>query len=313
MNSRAEAMNQAVTSQPSATAETPSGKGAGDENFPVGSFLLPRRLRPHVAVYYAFARAIDDIADNPALAPGEKIVRLDGFDKALCGETSDPGFIKAIRARAMAEATGVPLDHMRDLIVAFKQDAVKLRYRNWAELRNYCRYSASPVGRFLLDLHGEARSGWLASDALCDALQVLNHLQDCKADYLALNRVYLPMEWMGDARVTVEQLAADRASPGLRKVIDQCLDATAALLEVARPLPDLLKSRRLAMESATIVNIADALLRKLRRQDPVAGRVQLSRLEFIGCGLRGVVRAPLGRRPIAAASGGPLPLAEKKD
>jgi squalene synthase HpnC len=293
-------MNQAVTSQPAA-AETPSGKGAGDENFPVGSFLLPRHLRPHVAVYYAFARAIDDIADNPALAPGEKIVRLDGFDKALCGETSDPAFAKAIRARAMAEATGVPLDHMRDLIVAFKQDAVKLRYRNWDELRHYCRYSASPVGRFLLDLHGEDRGGWVASDALCDALQVLNHLQDCKADYLALNRVYLPMEWLGDARVTVEQLAADRASPGLRKVIDQCLDATAALLEVARPLPDLLKSRRLAMESATIVTIADALLVKLRREDPVAGRVQLSRLEFLGCGLRGVLRALFGRRPIAAA------------
>ena len=306
-------MNQAMTNQPSATAETPSGKGAGDENFPVGSFLLPRRLRPHVAVYYAFARAIDDIADNSDLSPGDKIVRLDGFDRALRGETDDPAFIKAIRARDMAKLTGVPLDHMHDLIVAFKQDAIKLRYRNWAELRNYCRYSASPVGRFLLDLHGEARSGWPASDALCDALQVLNHLQDCKADYRALNRVYLPMDWMGDARVTVEQLAADRASPGLRKVIDHCLDATEALLEVARPLPDLLRSRRLAMESATIINIADALLRKLRREDPIAGRVQLSRLEFLGCGLRGVMRALFGRRPIAAAPGGALPLAGGKD
>jgi squalene synthase HpnC len=305
-------MNRALTSQPPAVAETPSGKGAGDENFPVGSFLLPRRLRPHVAVYYAFARAIDDIADNPALAPGEKIVRLDGFDKALRGDTGDPAFAKALRARAMAEATGVPLDHMRDLIVAFKQDAVKLRYRDWAELRNYCRYSASPVGRFLLDLHGEARSGWVASDALCDALQVLNHLQDCKADYQALNRVYLPLEWLGDARVTVEQLAAERASPGLRKVIDRCLDATEELLATARPLPGLLRSRRLAMESATIVNIADALLRKLRREDPVAGRVQLTRPEFLGCGVRGVARALLGRRPIAAASGGPLPPAGGK-
>ena len=306
-------MNQAVISTGAEAAETPSGKGAGDENFPVGSFLLPRRLRPHVAVYYAFARAIDDIADNPALSPGDKVVRLDGFDKALCGETDDPAFIKAIRARRMAEATGVPLDHMRDLIVAFKQDAVKLRYRDWADLRNYCRYSASPVGRFLLDLHGEARSGWTASDALCDALQVLNHLQDCKADYQALNRVYLPMDWMGDARVTVEQLTAGRASPGLRKVIDQCLDATQELLETARPLPDLLKNRRLAMESATIVNIADALLAKLRRHDPVAGRVQLSRPQVMSCAVRGVIQAIFGRRPNAAAPGRELPLAGKKD
>jgi squalene synthase HpnC len=306
-------MNQAVVNQASAPAETPSGKGAGDENFPVGSFLLPRRLRPHVAVYYAFARAIDDIADNPDLGPGDKVVRLDGFDRALRGETDDPAFAKAVRARAMAAATGVPLDHMHDLIVAFKQDAIKLRYRSWAELRTYCRYSASPVGRFLLDLHGEARSGWPASDALCDALQVLNHLQDCKADYQALNRVYLPMDWMGDARVTVEQLAAERASPGLRTVLDRCLDATEALLEVARPLPDLLRSRRLAMESAVILNIADALVRKLRRQDPVAGRVQLGRLEFLACGVRGVLRALFGRRPIDAAQGGDLPLAGKKD
>ena len=306
-------MNQAVISKDPEAAETPSGKGAGDENFPVGSFLLPRRLRPHVAVYYAFARAIDDIADNPALSPGDKVVRLDGFDKALCGETDDPAYAKAIRARQMAETTGVPLAHMRDLIVAFKQDAVKLRYRDWADLRNYCRYSASPVGRFLLDLHGEARSGWTASDALCDALQVLNHLQDRKADYQALNRVYLPMDWMGDARVTVEQLAAERASPGLRKVIDQCLDATQELLETARPLPDLLKNRRLAMESATIVNIADALLAKLRRQDPVAGRVQLSRPQFLSCGVRGVIQAIFGRRPNAAAPGHDLPLPGKKD
>jgi squalene synthase HpnC len=306
-------MNQAVISPAGAPAETPSGKGAGDENFPVGSFLLPRRLRPHVAVYYAFARAIDDIADNPELSPGEKVARLDGFDRALRGETDDRAYIKAIRARHMAEATGVPLDHMRDLIVAFKQDASKLRYRSWSDLLDYCRYSAAPVGRFLLDLHGESRSGWPASDALCGALQVINHLQDCKADYRALNRVYLPMDWMGDARVTVEHLAAERASPGLRQVIDRCLDATETLLATARPLPDLLKSRRLAMESATILDIADALVAKLRRQDPVARRVELSRLEFLACGVRGVVRALFGRRPIDAARGGRLPLSDQDD
>ena len=306
-------MNQAVVSPAAASAETPSGKGAADENFPVGSFLLPRRLRPHVAVYYAFARAIDDIADNPALSPGDKVVRLDGFDRALCGETDDPAYGKAIRARRMAEVTGVPLDHMRDLIVAFKQDATKLRYRNWADLLGYCRYSASPVGRFLLDLHGESRSGWPASDALCSALQIINHLQDCKADYQALDRVYLPMDWIGDARVTVEHLAAERASPGLRRVIDQCLDGTEALLETARPLPDLLTSRRLAMESATILDIADALVAKLRRQDPVARRVQLGRTEFLACGTRGVVRALFGRRPIDADQRPDLPLGGNKD
>ena len=90
------------------SAETPSGKGAGDENFPVGSMLLPRRLRPHVAVFYAYARAIDDIADNPDLAPEDKVRRLDGFDKALLGETDDPAYAKAQRIRESLNATRRP-------------------------------------------------------------------------------------------------------------------------------------------------------------------------------------------------------------
>src|SRR5690349_14337282 len=107
--------------------ETPSGKGAGDENFPVGSWLLPRALRPQVATYYAFARAIDDIADNPALAPEDKIDRLDGFAAALNGETTDPAFAKGVKLRASLNASGIPLRHGLDLISAFRQDAVKAR------------------------------------------------------------------------------------------------------------------------------------------------------------------------------------------
>src|SRR4051812_1876088 len=134
-----------------ATVETPSGKDAGDENFPVGSWLLPRALRPQVATYYAFARAIDDIADNPALTPEDKIQRLDGFAAALNGETTDAAFAKGVVLRASLKAAGIPLRHGLDLISAFKQDAVKARYNTWEELIDYCDRSASPVGRFLCD------------------------------------------------------------------------------------------------------------------------------------------------------------------
>ncbi len=270
------------------TAETPSGKGARDENFPVGSILLPARLRPHVAVFYAYARAIDDVADNPDLSPEEKVRRLDGFDKALLGQADDPAYEKAHRIRESLAATNVTVQHCRDLISAFKQDAVKLRYADWAELIGYCDRSAAPVGRYLLDLHGEARDGYPANDALCNALQVLNHLQDCGDDYRALDRVYLPGDWMAAEGVTVEALAAPALSPGLRRVIDRCLDDTDALIAHARTLPGRLKSRRLAMESAAIVTIAERLSAHLRRRDPLAERVELSKPEYLWCCVKGV-------------------------
>jgi squalene synthase HpnC len=272
----------------SQSVETPSGKGAGDENFPVGSWLLPARLRPHVAAYYRFARAIDDIADNPALAPEDKIARLTRFEDAVLGRAGDdPALETAQRMRASLAETGVSAKHCLDLITAFKQDAVKLRYEDWADLMGYCENSANPVGRYLLDLHGERVSGYPYSDALCSALQVLNHLQDCQADYRNLDRVYLPLDWMAAQGLEVAVLDEARCPPELRRVLDACLDGVAHLLADARELPGRLKSPRLAMESAVIVRLAERLTVLLRRGDPLAGRVALSRLDFLTCGLRG--------------------------
>ena len=272
----------------SQAVETPSGKGAGDENFPVGSWLLPARLRPHVAAYYRFARAIDDIADNPELAPDEKIARLTRFEDAVLGrETDDPALATAQRMRASLAETGVTAKHCVDLVTAFKQDAVKLRYGDWADLMGYCEISANPVGRYLLDLHGERVSGYAFSDALCSALQVLNHLQDCQDDYRTLGRVYLPLDWMGAQGLEVSALDEARSGPGLRRVLDRCLDGVAELMRAARELPAKLRSPRLAMESAVIGRLAERLTVRLRGGDPLAGRVALSRLDFLACGLRG--------------------------
>ena len=269
------------------TAETPSGKAAKDENFPVGSIFLPADLRPHVAVFYAYARAIDDIADNPDLTPEEKIKRLDGFDQAILGKNTDPAYGKAHAIRMSLSKCDVTIQHCRDLITAFKQDAVKLRYDDWPDLINYCMYSAAPVGRYLLDIHGENPTNYPASDALCNALQVLNHLQDCQDDYQEMNRVYLPQDWMIAANETVDALVQPAASAGLREVMEQCLDSTDELLLLADQLPGKLKSRRLAMESATIIKIAHKLSAELRRRDPISGRVQLTKLQFLTCSIRG--------------------------
>ena len=272
----------------SEAVETPSGKGAGDENFPVGSWLLSARLRPHVAAYYRFARAIDDIADNPELAPDDKIARLTRFEDAVLGrETHDPALATAQRMRASLAETGVSARHCVDLVTAFKQDAVKPRYDDWADLMGYCENSANPVGRYLLDLHGERVSGYAFSDALCSALQVLNHLQDCQDDYRALDRVYLPLDWMGAQGIEMSALEEARSGPGLRRVLDRCLDGVAELMRAARELPAKLRSPRLAMESAIIVRLAERLTVLLRRGDPLAGRVALSRVDFLACGLHG--------------------------
>ena len=276
--------------------ETPSGKGAADENFPVGSWLLPARLRKHIGAFYAYARAIDDIADNPLLEPAEKIRRLEGFAQVVSGaEPADTAFEKAHDIRRSLAETGVSHRHCVDLTRAFRQDAVKRRYAHWGELMDYCNFSAAPVGRYLIDLHGDSAGAYEAADALCNALQVLNHLQDCADDFRILDRVYLPEDWMRDAGAELEMLREPRASPALREVLDRCLDATDELLVVAGSLPGRLRSARFAMESAAIVAIARKLSGELRHRDPLAERVELSRLQFAGCLMRGIGRVLFAR------------------
>ncbi|MBE9552869.1 MAG: squalene synthase HpnC [Proteobacteria bacterium] len=271
------------------TIETPSGKDAAGENFPVGSFLLPAALRPHVAAFYAFARAADDIADNPAPAADDKIARLTRMAEAVEGAHGDDSALAlAHRMRESLADTGVPARHCLDLLDAFRQDAVKQRYENWDDLMDYCLRSAAPVGRYLMDLHGEDRALRPAADALCNALQVLNHLQDCGEDFREMDRVYIPEPWLAAEGLNVESLSAAASPPGLRRVLDRLLDGTDELLNTAAPLAGRMKSRRLAMETAAIQAIARKLAAELRRRDPLAERVKLGRIGYVVCMLEGI-------------------------
>jgi len=275
-------------------------KGAGDENFPVASVLIAPALRPHIRAFYAFARAADDIADDPDLGPDQKIARLDAFSDALSGIpqdalSSNPGAeTDSSPARALAASlveTGVSPAHARDLLAAFRQDAVKQRYGGWPDLMAYCRLSAAPCGRYLLALHGEVEeAGETAADALSAALQVINHIQDCWADYQNLDRVYIPLDWLEAEGAAVGGLAADAASPALRRVLDRLLAGTDQLLADAGSLPVLIKSRRLALEAAVVLAIARKLSRRLKAEDPLAGRVSLTRVQFAGCVMTGLAR-----------------------
>jgi len=266
---------------------------AATENFPVGSRLLPRELRPAVAAFYAFARAADDIADDPQLTSVVKLEMLDALDRALTGDASDHSHAAVARAaelRAVCGARGLSLDNPRHLLIAFRADAVNRPCRTWSDLLAYCRYSAAPVGRFLLELHSEEATAYPAADALCAALQILNHIQDCQEDYRALQRVYVPGQWLEEHGMTARSLLALRETPDLRTIVNRMLDGVDRLNDAAAALPSLIGRRGLRMEAAAILAISRRLAAKLRRRDPFARRVALSELEKLGAMADGVVR-----------------------
>lgn len=267
------------------SVETASGKGRNDENFPVASILIRPTLRPHVHAFYAFARNADDIADNPDLGAPDKLARLETMRAVLDGETapgSHSGSPSAAALRISLAATGVTPRHAHDLLAAFRQDAIKHRYATWAELLDYCRLSAMPVGRHVLDLHGEDPATHTPSDALCAVLQVLNHLQDGKKDLAALDRCYLPDDQLAANQARVEDLAAQAETPGLRHVFDSLLTECDRLTDEAATLPRLVRDRRLRLECAVILGLSRRLARRLRAADPVAGRVKLLKQDVAG-------------------------------
>lgn len=263
------------------TVENWSGKDRGDENFPVGSVLIRKALRPHIHAFYTYARNGDDIADSPDLSADDKIARLDLMEAVLLGQVTE-GSPSATRLRASLAETGVSPVHAQELLVAFRRDARKTRYASWDELLDYCRYSAVPVGRYVLDLHGESPATWPANDALCASLQVLNHLQDCGKDFAGLNRSYLPQDMLDAAGATVTDVTKPAETAGLRQVFGRVLDRVDALNAEAARFPGQVRDRRLRLEVGVIVGLAQRLTRRLRQGDPVATRVKLVKTDVAG-------------------------------
>lgn len=286
-------------------AERPS-RDHRSENFPVASLLLSRAIRPKVLAFYRFVRTADDITDDPRLAPEEKLARLDALEAALDDpQTAEP-------AARPVHATGVGIEEARRMLSAFRQDAVQARYADWAALEDYCSRSANPVGRMLLRLHGEDDARAIAAaDALCTALQLLNHLQDLVPDRDHLGRIYLPERWMalaGGELAFFDPAHADARRP----VLDAALDRVEEALDRASALPRLIRARRLALESAVTLRLARRLLALLRAGDPVRGRVALRRADFARAFLAApgsgpsdavLVRARVGRAGSSFARG----------
>ena len=262
----------------SAPADLASGKGDKDENFPVASILIDKRFRGSVMVFYRFARIADDVADHPTAPAAEKLALLEQMRASVVGESDASP--EGVALRATLAERGLTSQHALDLLEAFRRDVTKLRYANWDELMDYCRYSAMPVGRFVLDVHGESKETWPANDALCAALQIVNHLQDCAKDYRELNRVYLPRDALGD--IPGETLSQQQSPPALRAVIVSLARRTQSLLDTSRPFAAQIRNRRLSLDVSVIQTLAEDLTKRLMTRDPLKDRVHHSRGEMPG-------------------------------
>jgi len=274
-----------------------SGKGHRDENFPVASWLIARRHRGPILAFYNFVRTADDIADHPSLPPEQKLALLNRLDAGLLGQNDDDTV--AVRLRSELAARKLSPKHAQDLLAAFKLDVTKLRYRDWDDLIGYCSLSAMPVGRFVCDVHGESRSVWPANDALCAALQIINHLQDCKSDYLNLDRVYIPVDALTAAGVSVEALAEKCASPALLGCLHKLAQRTEHLLSESDVFSTLIEDWRLGLEVSVINTLAHRLTRILMTSDPLCDHVHLKMPAITGLTLVGAIAGAsrrLGRR-----------------
>lgn len=281
----------------SSASDLRSGKTHRDENFPVASWIIHPRHRALILAFYNFVRTADDIADHAQLPADEKLRYLDLLEAELLGKGDTQA--EAVRLREALASRGLPPRHALDLLTAFRMDVTKLRYENWDEVIHYCRYSAMPVGRFVLDVHGESNSTWPASDALCAGLQINNHLQDCGKDYRDLNRVYLPRDALAAAAASVEELGGVKSSPRMLQCLHALAAKTEALLNEGRALAPQVKDFRLGLEVSVIQAFADKIVAMLKVRDPLSERVHLSPPELLAHSLRGMAgeaaRRAIGR------------------
>jgi squalene synthase HpnC len=276
-------------------SELRSGKGDRDENFPVASWIIHPRHRALILAYYNFVRTADDIADHATLPGDEKLAYLDLLEAELLGN-GDTQAEAVILRRALAER-GMAPRHALDVLIAFRMDVTKLRYENWDEVIHYCRYSAMPVGRFMLDVHGESTSTWAASDALCAALQINNHLQDCGKDFRELNRVYLPRDALAASGASVEQLGLAQSPPEMLACLQALAIRNAALLDEGKSLSAEIRDFRLGVDVAVIQAYANRIVRLLKVRDPLRERVHLNKFELLAFSLAGMI-GEVGRRAI---------------
>ena len=249
------------------------------ENFPVASLLLPAAQRGPVSVVYRFARNADDFADEGERSPEERLALIDGYRAGLraAARGEDPGEPVLRDVARLARERRLALGPFHDLLDAFAQDVVKHRYASFDELLGYCRRSADPVGRLLLELFGAATPENLRdSDSICSALQLVNFWQDVALDY-AKGRIYLPQDEMARCGVGERHIAERRCDGAWRELLDLQVGRARAMLEAGAPLGRRLPGR-IGLEIRATVQGGLRVLEKLAaagydmfRRRPVLG------------------------------------------
>jgi squalene synthase HpnC len=261
------------------------------ENFPVASILLPRRLVPAVEAIYAFARSADDLADEGDAAPAERLAALQAYEAALDGIAAGapPDHPMFRRLAAVLEEFKLPLQPLRDLLSAFKQDVVTTRYPDFPRLRDYCRRSADPVGRLMLGLYGvDDPVSLRESDAICTALQLINFWQDVAID-IAKGRIYLPLDDLARFGVTQDAIEQGRADPAWRALMRFEVDRARALMLEGAPLATRLPGR-IGWELRMVVQGGLRILEAIERvdYDVFRRRPRLKRLDWLTVGWRAI-------------------------
>ena len=265
------------------------------ENFPVASWLLPRNLRKPIEAIYAFARSADDFADEGNLSAAERIALLDGYEREL--DFIDAGAPSAtllfVKLAATVTEHQLPVQLFRDLLSAFRQDVTKTRYADFAEVIDYCRRSANPIGRLLLHLNRQTGTeNFLRSDAICSALQLVNHWQDIAVDWRKNDggRVYLPLDDLARFGLNEDDIANQRQTAAWREMMAFQCDRARKLMQFGAPL-GLVLAGRMGAELRVIIAGGNAILDKI---DEVNGdvfrhRPTLSKWDWLKIGPRALL------------------------
>lgn len=261
-------------------------KNRKQENFPVGMMIFDKQKRQLIFDYYRFARYADDIADNPKLKPQQKVDKLYQLEDIFLGQSSYRGQKLKFVAELSKKFSqfNLPKSLATDLLIAFRKDAMGFEYKTWGQLVDYCKYSAAPVGRFMLNIHNEKPSTYLPATALCVVLQIVNHIQDIKYDALLLKRVYLPEDLMKKYNICFDDLTAKKSSLGLKKAIEEIMQKTKGLIKDGKILPHILESRSLRAEICIILSLTNIMVKKILKGDVLAKEIKLSAWNWF-CGI----------------------------
>lgn len=237
------------------------------ENFPVGSWLIPKRYRKPIHLLYAFARTADDIADEGTMTPTDRIAKIDRWqeclENGLNGNSNDKFFTELASA---IQAHTLSPDLLRDLLVAFRRDSTNPSYNSFEDLLGYCQYSANPIGRLLLQIFQCSNQQTVElSDTICTALQLTNFWQDISVD-TRRNRFYIPLSDMRDFGLEREKLVSEENKEAFCALMKREILRTRELFQQGEPLLDLV-AKELRFELALIWHGGMRILEKIELQN----------------------------------------------